>query len=91
VLFNRVIKMNPNVFPPWYYIGIYYLKEYAASSNARDLAKAVDSCRKLLDMVPDYGGFPIYDPERQMDLRLDAFLYLHDEVKELTIDEITAL
>lgn len=90
-LFNRIIKINPEVFPPWYYIGFYYLKKYSTSRDPHDLAIAVNACRRLLDMVPDYGEFPVYDPVRQRELRLDFFLYLHNDVEDLTVEEMTTL
>ena len=42
-------------------------------------------------MVPDYGEFPVYDPVRQRELRLDFFLYLHNDVEDLTVEEMTTL
>ena len=34
-VFNQAIKLNSNVFPPWYYIGLYYMKIYSETGRAR--------------------------------------------------------
>ena len=90
-IFNRVLKMNPNVFPAWYYIGYHYLPRYTESADPHDLAVMVNAYRRVVEMAPDFGGFPVYDPVKKMEYRLDTFILLHDEVKELSIDEVTAL
>jgi tetratricopeptide (TPR) repeat protein len=90
-LFNRVLKLNPNVFPAWYYVGMYYLRRYSKSADPRELAKLVNSFRQVVSMVPDYGGFPFHDPVKKVEYRLDMFLMLHDDIKDMSIDELTAL
>jgi tetratricopeptide (TPR) repeat protein len=90
-VFNRVLKINPNVFPAWYYIGMYYLPKYAETGDARQLAIVVNAYRQVVGMAPDFGGYPVYDPAKKMEYRMDMFLLLHDEIKELSIDEVTAL
>lgn len=90
-IFNRVLKKNPNVFPAWYYIGYHYLPKYTQSADAHDLAIMINAYRKVVEMAPDFGAFPIYDPVKKMDYRLDTFILLHDDVKDLSIDEMTAL
>jgi tetratricopeptide (TPR) repeat protein len=90
-IFNKVLKLNPNVFPAWYYIGMYYLPKYAESGDPRELAIVVNAYRQVVRMAPDFGGFPVYDPVKKMEYGLDMFLLLHDDIKELPIDEVTAL
>jgi len=89
--FNRVLKLNPNTFPAWYYIGIYYLPKYTKSGDPGELAITVNAYRQVVRMAPDFGSFPVYDPIKKVDYKLDMFLLLHDDIKELTIDEVTAL
>jgi tetratricopeptide (TPR) repeat protein len=90
-VFNKVLKLNPNVFPPWYYIGMYYLPKYAESADPKQLEIVVNAYRQVVRMAPDFGGFPVYDPVKKAEYPLDMFLLLHDEVKEISIDELTAL
>ncbi len=90
-IFNGVLKTNPNVFPAWYYIGYHYLPKYTESGNTHDLAILINAFRRVVEMAPDFGAFPIYDPVKKIDYRLDTFILLHDEIKCLSIDEMTAL
>jgi tetratricopeptide (TPR) repeat protein len=90
-VFNTVLKLNPNVFPAWYYIGMYYLPKFTATGDPGELAILINAYRQVVRMAPDFGAFPVYDPVKKMEYRLDTFVLLHDDIKELTIDELTAL
>jgi tetratricopeptide (TPR) repeat protein len=90
-IFNKVLKANPNVFPAWYYIGMYYLPKYAETGDAHELAIVVNAYRQVVGMAPDFGAFPVYDPVKKMEYRMDTFLLLHDDIPELPINEVTAL
>jgi hypothetical protein len=42
-------------------------------------------------MAPDLGAFPMHDPIKNQDCRIDYFILGHDEVRELTLDELIAM
>ena len=90
-VFNKVLKLNPGAFPAWYYIGMYYLPKYAESGDPRELAIVINAYRQVLRMAPDFGSFPVYDHGKKMEYRLNMFVLLHEDIKELSIDEVTAL
>jgi tetratricopeptide (TPR) repeat protein len=90
-IFRDVLKINPNVFPPWYYIGMRYLKIYTETGDLKAMEKMVNAYRKVLEQASDIGGFPIHDPVKDMDYRLETFVMVHGDVRELTIDELTAV
>lgn len=89
-IFRDVLKINPNVFPPWYYIGMHYLKIYTETGDLKAMEKMVNAYRKVLEQASDIGGFPIHDPVKDMDYRLETFVMVHGDVRELPIDELTA-
>lgn len=90
-IFERAMKINPDVCPPWYYIGMYYLNIFQKSGELKAMEILVNCYRQVLRMVPDFGSYTIYDPTRDAQYDLDMFLKLHDDVQELPIEILTAL
>lgn len=90
-IFNRVLKTNPDAFPAWYYIGLHYLSEYSRSADTRDLEILVNAYRRIVGMSPHFAAFPIYDPVKKIDYSMDMFLMLHSDIRQLSIDELTAI
>lgn len=90
-VYNRALKLNPNSFPPWYYIGLYYIKQYSASGDTKDMEKLVNAFRHVLASTPDIGGYTMHDPVKGIDYTIESFVLVHCDVRELTIDELTAL
>jgi tetratricopeptide (TPR) repeat protein len=89
-IFGQALKLNPNAFPPWYYIGMHYLKSYTDTSDTKALEKLVTCYRQVVSLSPDFGAFPIHDPLKDQDYRIDTFLLLHGDVKDLPVDELVA-
>jgi tetratricopeptide (TPR) repeat protein len=90
-IFGQTLKLNPNVFPAWYYIGMHYLKDYSETGNVKAMEKLVTCYRQVVSMAPDFGNFPMHDPQKNTDYRIDTFLLLHDEIKDLPIEDLIAL
>jgi tetratricopeptide (TPR) repeat protein len=90
-IFNRAVKINPNVFPPYYYIGMYYMRIFQETGDLQAMEKLVNAYRPVLAQAPDFGPLLMYDPNKDADYTIDLFLMLHDDVKEMSIDELTAL
>jgi tetratricopeptide (TPR) repeat protein len=90
-VFNQAIKLNPNVFPPWYYIGLYYMKIYTETGDLKAMEKMVNAYRQVVTMTPDIGGFLMHDPVKDMDYMIETFLMVHSDVREMSIDELTAI
>jgi len=90
-VFNQTIKLNPNVFPPWHYMGLYFLRIYMKSGDLASMEKMVNCYRRVVGMAPDFGGFSMHDPVKDMDYSIGAFLTLHENVQELPIDVLTAV
>ncbi len=89
--FNRAMKINPNVFPPWYYIGLHYLKIFQDSGDLPAMEKFVNCFRVVLTQAPDFGSLPIFDPNKDVQYGLDTFILLHSDVPDMSVDEVTAL
>jgi len=89
-IFNQTIKQNPNVFPPWYYIGMYHLKIYSETGDKKAMEKLVNAYRRVIFMAPDIGGFPMHDPVKDIDYRLETFVAVHDDIRDMPVDELTA-
>ncbi len=90
-VFNQAMKINPNVFPPYYYIGMHYMQVFQQTGDLKAMEKMVNAYRPVLAQAPDFGPLIMHDPNKDADYTLDLFLMLHDDVKEMTIDELTAL
>lgn len=90
-IFNQVLKANPNVFPAWYYIGLHYLNKFSQTGDAKAKAVMITAYRQVVRMAPDFGAFPIYDPHKKIDYKLDLFLLMHDDMPDLSIDDITSV
>jgi tetratricopeptide (TPR) repeat protein len=90
-VFRRAIELNPNAFPPWYYIGMYNLRKYSDTGDLKAMQKMVNAYRRVLEMASDIGSFPIHDPVRDMDYRLETFVAVHSDVEDLPVEELTAL
>jgi tetratricopeptide (TPR) repeat protein len=90
-VFNRAIKINPNVFPPWHYMGLYYLRNYMEKGDLSSMEKMVNCYRQVVGMAPDFGGFTIHDPVNKADFSIERFLSLHQEVRELPVDILTSI
>jgi len=87
-LFRTALNINPNVFPPWHYMVLHFLKKYRESGDNKTKEKLVNTVRHLVCLAPDYGNLTIHDPSNNEDCRLDVFLIINDKVEELPIDEI---
>jgi len=90
-IFNRAIKINPNVFPPWHYMGLHYLKTYLMTGDLVAMIKMVNCYRQVVGMAPDFGGFTIHDPINEADYSIDRFLELHKNVQDIPVDMLTTL
>lgn len=90
-IFNLAIKLNPNVFPPWHYMGFYYLGIFMKTGDTFIMQKMVNCYRQVVKMAPDFGGFTMHDPIKDVDYSIDLFLTLHDDVPELPVDTLTTL
>jgi tetratricopeptide (TPR) repeat protein len=90
-VFAKTLKLNPNVFPAWHYIGMHYLRIYSETGDPGAMEKLVTCYRQVVSMAPDFGAFPMRDPKRDMDYRIDTFLLMHNDVADLPVDELTAL
>jgi tetratricopeptide (TPR) repeat protein len=90
-IFNLAIKLNPNVFPPWHYMGFYYLALFMKTGDQSVMQKTVNCYRRVVSMAPDFGGFTMHDPIKDMDYSIDLFLTLHDDVPELPVDTLTTV
>ncbi len=90
-IFNRTIKLNPNVFPPWHYMGLHYLRTYLKTGDLAAMIKMVNCYRQVVGMSPDFGGFTIHDPIKDLDYSIDGFLELHKSVQDLPVDMLTTL
>jgi tetratricopeptide (TPR) repeat protein len=90
-VFNRAIKLNPNVFPPWYYMGFFYLKLFMKTGDQAAMEKMVNCYRQVVGMAPDFGGFTMHDPVKDVDYSIDLFLTLHEDVRQLPVDVLTTV
>jgi len=90
-VFNQAIKLNPNVFPPWHYMGLHYLRTYLKTGDLAAMIKMVNCYRQVVGMAPDFGGFTIHDPIDDADYSIDRFLELHKGVKDLPVEMLTSL
>ena len=90
-IFNLAIKLNPNVFPPWHYMGFYYLALFMKTGDQFIMQKMVNCYRRVVSMAPDFGGFTMHDPIKDVDYSIDLFLTLHDDVPELPVDTLTTV
>jgi tetratricopeptide (TPR) repeat protein len=90
-LFGQVLTRNPNVFPAWYYIGMYNLKKFSDSADPKAKAIVVNAYRQVTRMAPDIGSFAIHDPVKGIDYTLELFLLLNDDIPELPVEEVIAL
>jgi tetratricopeptide (TPR) repeat protein len=90
-VFNQAIKLNANVFPPWYYIGLYYTRIFSETGDLKAMEKLVNAFRQVVTMASDIGGFPIHDPIKGIDYRIETFLLVHSDIGEMSIDELTAI
>ena len=90
-IFGQTIRLNPNVFPAWYYIGMHYLKIYSETGDPKALEKLVTCYRQVVSLAPDFGAFPMHDPKKDADYRIDTFLLLHNDVADLPVEELIAL
>jgi tetratricopeptide (TPR) repeat protein len=90
-IFGQTLRLNPNVFPAWYYIGMHYLKAYTETGDIKAMEKLVTCYRQVVSMAPDFGAFPMHDPKKDEDYRIDTFLLLHSDVTDLPVDELIAL
>ncbi|MDD5397573.1 MAG: tetratricopeptide repeat protein [Dehalococcoidia bacterium] len=90
-VFNRAIKINPNVFPPWHYMGMYHLRNYIEKGDLSSLEKMVNCYRQVVCMAPDFGEFIIHDPVNKADYPILKFLLLHQDVQELPVDILTSV
>jgi len=90
-VFRRAVDLNPNVFPPWYYIGMHYLRLYTRTGDPGAREKMVNAYRKVLELAPDIGNFPIHDPIKNADYLLETFIAVNGDAREMTIEELTAL
>lgn len=89
--YNRVLKLNPSAFPPWYYIGLHYMKKYSSSGDQDALEKMVNAFRQVLSSTPEVGTYTLYDPVKGIDYMIETFVLIHSDIRELSIDELTAL
>jgi tetratricopeptide (TPR) repeat protein len=90
-VFRQAIALNPNVFPPWYYIGMYYLKIYTQTGDQKAMEKMVNAYRRVIEMASDIGSFSIHDPVKNIDYQLETFVMVHGDVKEMPVEELTTL
>lgn len=90
-IFNLSIKLNPNVFPPWYYMGYFYLGLFMKTGDLSIMEKMVNCYRKVVGMAPDFGGFAMHDPITDADFSIETFLTLHNDVPELPVDALTTV
>ena len=90
-IFNRAIKINPNVFPPWHYMGYYYLGLYMKTGDQFIMEKVVNCYRQVVGMAPDFGGFTLHDPVKDVDYSIELFLNLHNDVPAMPVDTLTTL
>jgi tetratricopeptide (TPR) repeat protein len=87
--FARTIKLNPDVFPAWYYMGVYYLIEYSKTGDPKTMARFITCFRRVIGMASDLGAYPIHDVQRDVDCSIDTFLMLHNDVPDVPVDELT--
>jgi tetratricopeptide (TPR) repeat protein len=88
-VFNRAIKLNPNVFPPWHYMGLHYLRTYVTTADLAAMVKMVNCYRQVVGMAPDFEGFMIHDPVDDEDYSIGRFLERHKNVQEIPVDILT--
>ncbi|MBN1375424.1 MAG: tetratricopeptide repeat protein [Dehalococcoidia bacterium] len=90
-VFNKVMKLNPGVFPPWYYIGMFNLKHYSETGDIKSLERLVNAYRRVFSIAPDVGSLPMHDPVKDIDYQLETFVLVHGDVRDLSVDEMTAI
>jgi tetratricopeptide (TPR) repeat protein len=90
-LFGEVLHKDPNIFPAWYYIGMYNLDKFQKTSDLKARAILVNAYRHVLRMAPDIGGYAIHDPTKDRDYSIELFVMINDDGRELPIEEVTAL
>lgn len=90
-VFSRVIKQNKSAFPPWYFISLHYMKIFSATGSQEAMEKMVNALRQVVALAPDVGGFPLHDPIKDVDYRIETFLAVHSDIREMTAEELTTL
>lgn len=89
-IFGQALKIDPSVFPAWYYIGMHYLEIYSKTGEMNALQKVITCYRQVVNLAPDFGSFPIYDPVKKADYSMNLFLMLHSDVADMPLDKLIA-
>ncbi|MBN1689595.1 MAG: tetratricopeptide repeat protein [Dehalococcoidia bacterium] len=90
-VFNRVMKLDPGIFSPWYYIGMFNLKRYGETGDTGSMERLVNAYRRVFTVAPDIGSFIMHDPNKDVDYQLETFVLVHSDIRDLSVDEMTVI
>jgi tetratricopeptide (TPR) repeat protein len=88
--FHAALKLKADLFIPWHYIGLHYMRKYMKEGGDDLLLKMVNAYRRLILLVPDYGSFTVRYFGKDTPYRLDEFLILNQDLRDISLEELVA-